>query len=33
MKRPYFLIAEFAPLMANRGHGAIVNVSTMVAHY
>ncbi|MFB5189460.1 SDR family NAD(P)-dependent oxidoreductase [Alicyclobacillus fastidiosus] len=33
VKAPYFLVAEIAPLMANRGRGAIVNVSTMVAHY
>jgi NAD(P)-dependent dehydrogenase (short-subunit alcohol dehydrogenase family) len=33
VKAPYFLVAELAPLMAERGKGAIVNVSTMVAHY
>ena len=33
VKVPYFLVAEFAPLMAQRGKGSIVNVSTMVAHY
>ncbi|MDE3135427.1 MAG: SDR family oxidoreductase [Acidobacteriota bacterium] len=33
VKAPYFLVAELAPLMAKRGHGAIVNVSTMVADY
>lgn len=33
VKVPYFLVAELAPLMANRGKGAIVNVSTMVADY
>ncbi|HTU51411.1 MAG TPA: SDR family oxidoreductase [Acidobacteriaceae bacterium] len=33
VKAPYFLVAELAPLMANRGKGAIVNVSTMVADY
>jgi NAD(P)-dependent dehydrogenase (short-subunit alcohol dehydrogenase family) len=32
-KAPYFLVAELAPLMAQRGKGAIVNVSTMVAEY
>ena len=31
VKVPYFLVAELAPDMASRGHGAIVNVSTMVA--
>jgi NAD(P)-dependent dehydrogenase (short-subunit alcohol dehydrogenase family) len=33
VKAPYFLVAELAPLMADRGNGAIVNVSTMVADY
>lgn len=33
VKVPYFLVAELAPLMANRGRGAIVNLSTMVADY
>src|SRR3989454_2991413 len=33
VKAPYFLVAELAPLMAQRGEGAIVNVSTMVADY
>jgi NAD(P)-dependent dehydrogenase (short-subunit alcohol dehydrogenase family) len=33
VKAPYFLVAELAPLMAERGKGAIVNVSTMVADY
>lgn len=33
VKVPYFLVAELAPLMAKRGSGAIVNVSTMVADY
>ena len=33
VKAPYFLVAELAPLMARRGKGAIVNVSTMVANY
>ncbi|NBD23756.1 SDR family NAD(P)-dependent oxidoreductase [Paenibacillus glycinis] len=31
-KVPYFLVAELAPLMAERGKGAIVNVSTMVSN-
>jgi NAD(P)-dependent dehydrogenase (short-subunit alcohol dehydrogenase family) len=33
VKVPYFLVAELAPLMAKRGKGAIVNLSTMVADY
>jgi len=33
VKAPYFLVAELAPLMAKRGKGAIVNVSTMVVDY
>ena len=33
VKVPYFLVAELAPLMAKRGKGAIVNVSTMAADY
>ena len=33
VKAPYFLVAELAQLMAKRGKGAIVNVSTMVADY
>ena len=33
VKAPYFLVAQLAPLMAKRGKGAIVNVSTMVADY
>lgn len=33
VKVPYFLVAELAPLMAKRGNGTIVNVSTMVADY
>ena len=33
VKAPYFLVAELAPRMAERGKGAIVNVSTMVADY
>jgi NAD(P)-dependent dehydrogenase (short-subunit alcohol dehydrogenase family) len=31
VRAPFFLVAELAPAMANRGHGAIINVSTMVA--
>lgn len=30
---PYFLVARLAPAMAERGRGAIVNVSTMVAEF
>jgi NAD(P)-dependent dehydrogenase (short-subunit alcohol dehydrogenase family) len=33
VKAPYFLVAKLAPLMAKRGKGAIVNLSTMVADY
>jgi NAD(P)-dependent dehydrogenase (short-subunit alcohol dehydrogenase family) len=33
VKAPYFLVAELAPMMAKRGKGAIVNLSTMVADY
>jgi NAD(P)-dependent dehydrogenase (short-subunit alcohol dehydrogenase family) len=33
VKAPYFLVAELAPLMAKRGKGVIVNVSTMVSDY
>src|SRR5213082_923272 len=33
VKVPYFLVAELAPLMAKRGKGAIVNLSTVVADY
>ena len=33
VKAPYFLVAELGPLMAQRGKGAIVNLSTMVAGY
>ena len=33
VKVPYFLVAKLAPLMAKRGKGAIVNLSTMVAEY
>ncbi|MFD9004141.1 SDR family NAD(P)-dependent oxidoreductase [Streptomyces sp. NPDC059582] len=31
VKAPFFLVAELAPDMASRGHGAIVNVTTMAA--
>lgn len=33
VKAPYFLVAELAPAMAERGHGAVVNVTTMVAEF
>ena len=33
VKAPFFLTAAFAPKMAERGHGAIVNVTTMVAEF
>src|SRR5581483_5910210 len=33
VKAPFFLVAELAPLMMQRGKGAIVNVSTMVADF
>ena len=33
VKVPYSLVAELAPLMAKRGKGAIVNLSTMAADY
>jgi len=33
VKAPYFLVAELAPPMAQRGKGAIVNLSTMAADY
>jgi len=33
VKAAYFLVAELAPLMAKKGKGAIVNLSTMVADY
>src|SRR5438105_1180225 len=33
VKATYFLVAELAPLMAKRGKGAIVNLSTMAADY
>jgi NAD(P)-dependent dehydrogenase (short-subunit alcohol dehydrogenase family) len=31
VKAPFFLVAALAPEMAERGHGAIVNVTTIVA--
>lgn len=33
VKAPYFLVAALAPGMAERGSGAIVNVTTMVAEF
>jgi NAD(P)-dependent dehydrogenase (short-subunit alcohol dehydrogenase family) len=33
LKAPYFLVAALAPGMAERGEGAIVNVTTMVAEF
>ncbi|MEU8233597.1 SDR family oxidoreductase [Actinoplanes sp. NPDC048967] len=33
VRAPYFLVAELAPAMAARGHGAVVNVTTMVAEF
>jgi NAD(P)-dependent dehydrogenase (short-subunit alcohol dehydrogenase family) len=33
VKVPFFLVATLAPAMAERGRGAIVNVSTMVASF
>src|SRR5271170_1078492 len=33
VKASYFLVAELAPLMTQRGKGAIVNVSTQAADY
>ncbi|MDX3757989.1 SDR family NAD(P)-dependent oxidoreductase [Streptomyces sp. AK02-04a] len=33
VKAPFYLVAELAPAMAERSHGAIVNVSTMVAEF
>jgi NAD(P)-dependent dehydrogenase (short-subunit alcohol dehydrogenase family) len=33
VKAPYFLVAALAPAMAARGHGAIINVTTMVAEF
>lgn len=33
VRAPYFLVAALAPEMAQRGRGAIVNVTTMVAEF
>jgi NAD(P)-dependent dehydrogenase (short-subunit alcohol dehydrogenase family) len=33
VKVPYFLVAELGPAMAERGHGVIVNLTTMVAEF
>jgi NAD(P)-dependent dehydrogenase (short-subunit alcohol dehydrogenase family) len=33
IRAPYFLVAELAPQMAERGTGAIVNVTTMVSEF
>ncbi len=33
VKAPYLLVAALAPAMAERGHGAIINVTTMVAAF
>ena len=33
VKVPFFLVASFAPAMAERGWGSIVNVSTMIASF
>jgi NAD(P)-dependent dehydrogenase (short-subunit alcohol dehydrogenase family) len=33
VKAPYLRVAELAPGMAARGHGAIINVTTMVAEF
>ncbi|MEU2624681.1 SDR family NAD(P)-dependent oxidoreductase [Streptomyces sp. NPDC007157] len=33
VKAPFYLVAELAPGMAERGRGAIVNVSTIVAEF
>ena len=33
VKAPYLLVAALAPAMAGRGHGAIVNVTTMVSEF
>ena len=33
VKAPYFLTGALAPAMAERGHGSIVNVTTMGAHF
>jgi NAD(P)-dependent dehydrogenase (short-subunit alcohol dehydrogenase family) len=33
VKAPFYLVAELAPAMAERGYGAIVNITTMVASF
>ncbi|WSB30996.1 SDR family oxidoreductase [Streptomyces sp. NBC_01788] len=33
MRAPFHLVAQLAPAMAERGHGAIIDVSTMVAEH
>ncbi|MFC1434428.1 SDR family NAD(P)-dependent oxidoreductase [Streptacidiphilus sp. N1-3] len=33
VKAPYLLVAALAPAMAERGHGAIVNITTMVSEF
>jgi NAD(P)-dependent dehydrogenase (short-subunit alcohol dehydrogenase family) len=33
VKGPFFLVAELAPQMAERGKGAIINITTMVAQF
>ena len=33
VRAPYLLVAALAPTMAERGHGAIINVTTMVAEF
>jgi NAD(P)-dependent dehydrogenase (short-subunit alcohol dehydrogenase family) len=33
VRAPFILVGKLAPTMAARGHGAIVNVLTMVAHF
>jgi NAD(P)-dependent dehydrogenase (short-subunit alcohol dehydrogenase family) len=33
VRAPFFLTAALAPKMAARGHGSIVNVATMAAHF
>lgn len=33
VKAPYLLVAALAPAMAERGHGAIINITTMVSEF
>lgn len=33
VRAPYLLVAAIAPTMAERGHGAVVNVTTMVSEF